>query len=280
MVKRILKPRIQEFNIWVEQSERELRKRFEMEKAYLRSQVSSLKLYSRWAKPYLKAAQQLEMKDSSKDPALVKAFNTIILELTLFGRTTIGKEKIKELAISGELPLDFSNENFLKSIRRDYHPCVIVDFNFRGIPQKVSQQSHYAFGGRAEIKFSAYALNSDEIKKVNQELEKSDLEDVLGLIEGTTKGLEQLKDEINQFLEEDVKEKPKPKDESNPFLALIGVYEKKEKPKTEIKKDEKIKPESFIESEHIRPTTAKKAKDTAFELFDIYKKAHSMESYT
>src|SRR3989344_9279120 len=56
VVKRILKPRIQEFNFWLEQSERELRKRYELEKTYLRSQVNSLKLYARWAKPYLKAA--------------------------------------------------------------------------------------------------------------------------------------------------------------------------------------------------------------------------------
>src|SRR3989344_9520501 len=63
MVKRILKPRIQEFNIWVDQSEKELRKRYEIEKTYLRSQVSSLKLYSRWVKPYLRAAEQLKMED-------------------------------------------------------------------------------------------------------------------------------------------------------------------------------------------------------------------------
>src|SRR3989338_4578112 len=45
-VKRILKPRIQEFNIWLAQSENELKKRYELEKNYLRSQVNSLKLRS------------------------------------------------------------------------------------------------------------------------------------------------------------------------------------------------------------------------------------------
>ena len=79
-VKRILLPRIQEFNIWIEQSEKELRKRYEIERTYLKSQVNSLKLYSRWAKPYLKAAQQLEMQEKGREPALVKSFNTILLE--------------------------------------------------------------------------------------------------------------------------------------------------------------------------------------------------------
>ncbi|HKZ33621.1 MAG TPA: hypothetical protein VJ142_00050, partial [Candidatus Nanoarchaeia archaeon] len=60
-VKRILRPRILEFGDWLEHSEKELRKRYELERSYLQSQVNSMKLYARWAKPYLRAAQQLEM---------------------------------------------------------------------------------------------------------------------------------------------------------------------------------------------------------------------------
>ncbi|MCX6749186.1 MAG: hypothetical protein NTW17_00370 [Candidatus Pacearchaeota archaeon] len=195
-VKRILRPRILEFNDWLEHSEKELRKRYELEKAYLKSQVNSLKLYARWAKPYLKAAQQLEMKESGREPALVKAFNTIILELTL-----IGKQKInpKEEALSGALPKEFEKMKF----KRDYFFCTLVEFRFRGIPQRVAQQSHYAFGGRAEITFKAYVLNSDELKKFEEELEASDVNDVMKLIEGSTgESLEQMQDEINFFLEE------------------------------------------------------------------------------
>ena len=40
-----------------------------------------------------------------------------------------------------------------------------------------------------------------------------------------------------------------------------------------------IKTDNFAESEHIRPLAAERAKDTAFTLFDIYKKAHGMPSY-
>jgi len=103
-VKRILRPRILEFNDWLVHSEKELRKRYELEKTYLKSQVNSLKLYSRWAKPYLKAAQDLEMKEVGREPALVKAFNTILLELTLLGKK---KLKVDEEAISGNLPKEF-----------------------------------------------------------------------------------------------------------------------------------------------------------------------------
>lgn len=286
-VKRILKPRIQEFNIWLAQSENELKKRYELEKNYLRSQVNSLKLYSRWAKPYLKAAQQLEQKESGRNADLVKTFNTILLELTLFGKS---KLDIKSTAFAGELPKEFAKDSFLKKQKRNYYLCVLVDFYFRGIPQRVSsQQSHYSFGGKTKVTFKAYVLNDDELEKLNQELSKSDLEDVFGLIEGaTTESLGKLQEEIDYFLnekesEEAVKEKKSSK-EVNPFLALIGVYEKKQEKsddnlKVTSKKEKPIKKDSWIEAELIRPLVAKKASETIFNLFNVYKKAHGMASY-
>mgnify|MGYP001609809403 CR=1 FL=1 len=289
-VKRILKPRIQEFNIWLAQSENELKKRYELEKNYLRSQVNSLKLYSRWAKPYLKSAQQLEQKESGRSVDLVKTFNTILLELTLFGKS---KFDIKSQALAGDLPKRFSEDSFLKK-QRNYNVCILVDFYFRGIPQRVSQQqAHYTFGGKTKVTFKAYVLNDDELEKLNKELSKSDLEDVFKLIEGaTTDSLGRLQEEIDSFLnekeiEEAVKEKKK-SNEVNPFLALIGKYEKKEKSdeKSEQKIGEKkenkpkpIKKESWIESELIRPLVAKKSSNLAFDLFNTYKKAHGMASY-
>lgn len=85
-VKRILLPRIEEFRKWVEFSEKELRKRFQIEKSYLKSQVETLKLYTSWIGPYLKAAKQLEQQGFDKNPALVNAFSTSMFELTLLGK--------------------------------------------------------------------------------------------------------------------------------------------------------------------------------------------------
>lgn len=280
-VKRILIPRIQEFNIWIEQSEQELQKRYEIEKTYLRSQVNSLKLYSRWAKPYLAAAQQLEAGDSSRNPALVKVFNTIILELTLFGKS---KLKVKESALEGSLPTEFSDDKFLKTLKRNYHSCFLIDFTFRGIPQRVAQQSHYVFGGKANVVFRAYALNDDEINELNEQMKKSEVEDVLQLIEGaTTESLKQLQDEINFFLEEKPKEE-KPKKRPGFFKEFSESMKKTKKDFQDFfkptKKEEAIKPDNFIEKEHLRKIAASNAEDVSFDLFDIYKKAHGMESYT
>jgi len=277
-VKRILLPRLHEFNIWLEQSEIELKKRYEIEKTYLRSQVNSLKLYSRWAKPYLRAAQDLEMKDRGRNPALVKTFNTIMLELTLFGKNKID---VKSSALEGQLPEDFTKENFLRTLKRNYYSCVLVDFTFRGIPQRVAQQQHYAFGGKAEVTFRAYSLNDDEIKEIEKELKKSDVEDVLQLIEGsTTESLKQLQEDIDLFLNEKTeKEKKKDNDKSNPFLALIGYYDKKAGSTEKKKIEEKIKPDNFIEKEHLRNLASESAKETTYKVFDLYKKSHGMASY-
>ena len=130
----------------------------------------------------------------------------------------------------------------LLKIKRDYYSCILVDFTFRGIPQKVAQQSHFAFGGRVEATFSAYALNDDELKMFEKELGESDLDDVLKLIErSTTESLEQLQKEINYFLDEEKEKEEEKKTGSNPFLALIGFYNKKPEQKKEKKKEDKKK---------------------------------------
>ena len=208
----------------------------------------------------------------------------------MFPRPLLGKSKldIKSAALSGDLPAEFAKDNFLKKQKRNYNICILVDFYFRGIPQRVSQQqAHYSFGGKTTVTFRAYVLNDDEIEKLNLEISKSDLEDVFGLIEGaTTDSLGRLQEEIDSFLNEkdEEAEKEKKSSEVNPFLALIGVYEKKQKKSDEKIEDEKakekpIKKESWIEAELIRPLAVKKADEKVFNLFNTYKKAHGMVSY-
>jgi len=278
IVKRILKPRIHEFNVWVKQSEGELRKRFQIEKTYLKSQVNSLKIYSRWAKPYLKAASDLEMSERGRNPALVKMFNSLMLELTLFGKHTLD---VKGEAKSGNFPEFFVREKFLNSVGETYHSCILVDFTFRGIPSRT--QTGYVVGGRAEVVFRAYALTGSEIKKIYEALDKEDLDNALGLIEGTTtESLETLKEDIEEYLED--KEEPKKEKKKflgdNPFLALLGVYNSpKEKKKENKKKEKKISPPKnlkWYEKEYFLPMIKENSKETAKSIFEIYKKAHGM----
>ena len=272
IVKRILKPRIHEFNIWLKTSEEELRKRYEIERTYLKSQVNSLKIYSRWAKPYLKAAQDLEQTDAGRRPELVKMFNSLLLELTLLG--------------TREFKLEYPHRYKQK---RKYYVCSLIDFKFRGIPNRTQQG--FVIGGRAEVVFRSYVLNEDELKKLNQELNSSDLSDALKLIEGSTnESLEHLEKDIKEFMEEEDEKRgkdksskdKKPKDMSNPFLALFGFYndksEKKEKKKEEGDIDKVIK-DDFVEKNYLRKAAIFDSMEATFKFFDIYKKAHQMPSF-
>jgi hypothetical protein len=267
-VKRILIPRLSEFLKWKEYSEKELRKRFEIEKSYLRTEVESLKLYTSWVRPYLRAAEQLRQKGFEKNPSLVNAFNTTMFELVLFGRkqNTTPPKPLKDY-----------------KYKRKYYSCNIISFVFRGFPQKVTQQ-HYGFGGRVDMVFDCYALNEDELKLVEKELEKQDIEQGLSFIQkATDKSLEELKQDIEHFLNDkpatEEKNQKENKEDINPFSALFGFFKKQEKPEEKKSPEEqkKIRKDNFAEKE-LRAATVKIAKDNNYRLYDIYKKAHGMMS--
>jgi len=284
-VKRILKPRVQEFFEWKKRSEQELKKRFEIEKIYLKSQVNALKLNARWAKPYLKASQRLTSNnDLSTDPALVNVFNTILLQLSLMGKNKIN---IDEEIISKNLPKDFKK---IKNLR-DYYPIIFVDFKFRGIPSKAGQ--HYVFGGRVEIGFKAYALNNEEFLLFKEKLNESDLEDSLKLVEGMTDdSLLQLKVDIEEFFsdKEEDKNSEKGLENTDPFSALFAFLKpnKKTKDKSKDSKEQDkekikilkkigIKPDKYPEK-YLRSLAEANAINNCYNVFDIYKKAHGMAS--
>jgi hypothetical protein len=287
-VKRILKPRIAEFYEWWKRSESEIKKRFEIEKAYLKSQVNSLKLYAAWVKPYLKAAEQLTGKSNlaGSSPDLINTFNTMILELAIMGVKGID---IQDEAYNKNIP-----EIFLKVKKnqiRDYFQVILVDFKFRSIPRRVSEQGHYAFGGRAEIDFVGYVLNEQELQVLKNELEKSDVSSMLNLADGVTKdSLDELKDDIDKYLkdeEAEEKKKKENKETENPFAALFSFAKKAVPDKDKKKKDEEakkkwaikdIKKETFYEGV-IRKYLEPKAAETTFKVFETLKKAYGMPTW-
>ncbi|MEM4641015.1 MAG: hypothetical protein QXW65_00625 [Candidatus Pacearchaeota archaeon] len=270
-VKRVLKPRLAEFFDWVKRSEKELTTRFELEKSYLKSQINSLKLYTSWVKPYLRAAEQLRMKETSlKEPTLVNAFNTILLELKILGKSKI---KIPSAVAAGKLPKTMINYK----PRRDYYACVLIDFTFRGIPSR-TPQGHYIFGGRAEVDFKAFTLNSEELEIFYKKLEQQDWQQTLKLIEGVTdESLGQLQQDIEHFLGEEEK-----KEQEFSLFGPIKSEDKKEKQEKKKKKKElelkDIKKDNYQES-LIRRIAEIEAADICFNIYDKYKKAHGMASF-
>ena len=265
-VKRILEQRIGEFEKWLGESEQELRKRFEIEKIYLKNQVNSVKLYARWIKPYLKSARQLEQR-ATETASLVNAFNTTLLELTILGKGKYGPDKD---VLAGILP-----KSFKKITKRKYSPIVIVEFRYRSAPER-TQQGGYGFRGRAEIDFTSYALNEEELKTLKEELEKDDLGDLMQLLEGsTTESLEQIQVDLDEFLEDKKKQQKKESEDTNPFSALFSIFtpKKHEESKSGIRKDtdaEKV----------IRNQAIILARANCNKLYNSYKGANEMPGFS
>jgi len=277
-VKRILLQRVPEFLKWVEESSKELKKRYEIEKAYLKSQVNALKMYSRWAKPYLKAAKALE-QTHEPDAALVTTFNTVLLELLLFGVGEYDPEK--DLALPNAL--------FKKYGGRDYMPILILDLKFRSMPERISQsqQGGYGFRGRVTVEFTSYALNEGELKVLKKQLEHDDFGDMVGAIEGATdESLAQIQGDVDELLgdkeSEEKSEEEKVGEDTNPFSALLGMLDfliPKKKEVEEFKLDEELVKDDFLE-EVARSQALISARAKLEGIYTAYKKAHKMVTPT
>ncbi len=279
-VGRILKPRVKEFIDWKKHSYNELKKRYNIEKSYLKSQVETIKLYSSWIKPYLAASKQLQQKGFHDNAALVNAFSTTMFELTLFAKR--------------EVKLPDKIEHYKDKMTRKYYSCVIIDFKQRSqLLQKVTQKGDYApiYGGKLEINFDAYALNSEELELVNKTLEKENFDELLSFNSNMAEdALKELRKDIEEFLEEkemSAKEENDKKRESkeldiNPFSALFGGVFKKTRTKQtiekkKIEKTEDISQDNWYEK-HVRIAANNDAGSKLYTIYDVYKKAHGMAS--
>lgn len=286
-IKRILIPRLEEYLTWVKYSESELRKRYKIEINYLKSQVESVKLYSRWMKPYIEGAEKLRQQGFEKDAALVNAFSTTMFELQLFKAKDVGAPRTGE-KMSGVIPYN---------LRRGYKQVVIITMKYRGhVSQRVTQKGDFGFGmgGVVDIFFDAYALNEEELAAANKLLEKEELKDSMAFsMDVAESSLKEMQEDLDYFLlsaedkkkkdEEEKKESEKKSgsEEINPFSALLGLFKVKKKEK---KKDEKgfvevadIKKDNFYEKK-MRAAAISGAAGALYLIYDIYKKAHRMAS--
>ena len=168
---------------------------------------------------------------------------------------------------------------------RDYSEVVLVDFIFKAVPVQGK------LIGKVQMAFRGYALNNEELAKLDELLDDSDVNDMLRLVEGITEDtLLQIKEDIDEYIDDISPPKAEVSENSsgdvNPFLAMFGFYNKKSEkkakaPGSSAKKDKiVIKKEVFDEKTHLRPYAAEEVTKTLYTLFDIYKKAHGMPSFT
>jgi len=314
-VKRILKARLEEYFEWEKNSETELRKRYSIERSYLKSQVASLKYYTLWVKPYLVAAQKLGMtsfasSSGRQSPNLVNAFSNMEMHLGLFGMKEVKPEKV----IKGYSSMKFE---------RKFYSCIEVDIVFRTIPRSVQGQygSHYVHSGRIDLIFTPYSFTDEEIKEIYKLKEEEDFE----LIEEMTgTSLKEIQEDIDHYLKDEDEsklEKLKGKDKIEELKRRIArATTSAERNSLQIQLDEEIiflkqegvdrfvspfgnlfkgfkqgfepfrnivgmfgfknvfsSPEKYIKKEALSGPNG--AEDMNYILYDIYKKAHGMVTW-
>ena len=262
-VKIIILKKLKEYNIWKKASDVELRKRYSVEKNYLKAQVDSLRLYTKWAKPYLRAAQKLGMKEfrtkaNLPSPDIVATFNNMQMELKLFGKKEVKPTKVHD-----------SYENY--KFKEKFYSCVEVEFKFRTAPQvaRQGQSTHYAHLGVIDIFFRAFGLSETDIL----DIEKLEVFEDMELIETLTESsLKDMQADIDHYVQgKDVigKKKEEKKSMPNPLKGVAELFS----------------PISSLFSEKEANSTQKKlvikasktdAMNSCLTLYDVFKKSHRM----
>ena len=260
----ILKKKLGEYDHWRISSEIELRKRYSIEKNYLKSQVDSLRLYTKWAKPYLRAAQKLGMKEfmtpaGLPSPDIVAAFNNMQMELKLFAKSEIKPSNVFD---------SYKKVKFKDKI----YACIETEFKFRTAPQvaRSGQSTHYAHMGIIDIIFRAYGLTGEDIS----DIEKAEVFEDMDLVDQLTDvSLKAMQADIDHYLEGDKEEKTKRNEFPNPLKGAQELF-------SPLKK---VKIPAFSSrgaSSYQVNTVLSEAKSASLKnllvVYDVFKKSHGM----
>jgi len=262
-VKRILKGKVKEYLDWKKESEKELTKRYKIERAWLKNQVNSMKLYTKWARPYLLATKKLLMVEGLAGEAdMVTAFDVARIDVVILG---------KKASKKGDLEKGFPI------------PCVEVEFRFRTSPATIQQKGagHFTHRGRVDAYFRGYTFTKEEL----EELRKLQEDEVLQYIEGMTK--ESL-DALHEDLERYLSDKPKEEEAAGlPFFTGVKkVMEDIEKGAAVYREafakmgvslgiKKRKGPSAFMFEKKLK-VAKEEAKKDAWETFDKFKKARRM----
>ncbi|MCD6575995.1 MAG: hypothetical protein J7K73_02440 [Nanoarchaeota archaeon] len=296
-VKRILKGRLEEYFKWEKESEKELTQRRKIELAYLKSQVEALRLYSIWAKPYLKAAQMLSFKEPKiDDPQLIQAFDQSVIEIVIRG---IKKYYLHDFLKPKGLPAKYSpplmkkplipllsepkvytskEQAEMKAKRGGPYAYSIIElrFTWRTRPALVSQAQTggaYRQLGKLNIEFIGYAMTPDEYKALRKQEEHEAMKFIEGL---TTESLEAMREDLEKYLKEaELLEKKK---EEKKFVPLLDRLSKKKSGSKGGLLDSLFSTNKILERK-VKELVMIETADRLFTIYDIFKKAHRFKSF-
>ncbi len=274
-VKNILERKLKEFNDWKEFSEEEIRKRYTIEKEYLRSQYGTIKLYANWLKPYLIAAQKLKMRGIGSDgkinprsltnPNIVNSFSNMEIEIKVYGKKELSPGSIHESF--KEIEIDTK-----------YYALTEITMKFRSVPSTLSGQGgrQYVHGGRVDIIFKGYAVDKTELDAIEAIENYQDMELIDNYI-GTSLSL--LQDEIEKYLKGPNKKEERPIKKhqgfDNPFKGLFDGFMQIYNPISDTFFKQKRKGPQVVYDE-MEGFSKKQAKSQTYLIYNLYKRTHAM----
>ncbi len=198
-IKRILKGRFQEYELWKKAFKKDMVSRKEINKNYLKSQVESLKLQLDWIKPHYNVLNQLKIGSGTTDPDLIIGFDTSLIKTKLRG--FLGGEKDDSL-VTGVLD---------------------VDFEFKTGPYPVQTDSggrafHHRFG--TKITYTPYVMSNEDY---NEYIKAEAMKDIDFFKDIVGDSLKAIQEDLEKYLGgQDFigKEKKDDEDDSKPMSIL------------------------------------------------------------
>jgi len=265
IVKDTLKKKLAQFIVWKKHTHQELKRRQKFNKAYIEQQMSIIKMYVNWIKPYIYYTRKMQMRYRELEkPELISSFENALAELELL---------------------------ILSKTKGDYHSCVLVSFNYMSKPELsyVTEYPHRGprHTGHVEINIRSYAWNKDDIRRYRKLLELEDAE-VMGFVDQDIEAaLKQLVEFTNEVIEEskrdfteseEVKEKEEEKKEEEKAKAkqpsIISELIDTISDPLSIFENKEAKAKSKAESD--KKDMLKNADDVAWTAYKLFKKGHRM----
>ena len=294
MIKRILQGRVKEYLKWRELSEKELDKRYKIERTYLKAQVNSLKLYTKWARPYMIATQKLLPAELAAEDMgeLPTTFNTMLTFLDLFAKK---KVKIAQKPGSSDV-IKVEKYTKLKKVKdeekeeekdNDVYSVLEVKFVYRVLPGGQTQEGYRGHLGNVDVKIVGYEMQQKDLDN----LEIARQNEVISLVDEVTKDtLDALEDDIKRFLgDEDKGEKKETKSRKHLGRQIDDTINITKKHFSNIKEQvQKIsnvvnslsnwnaEQQTEWNTQRLRKLAKEKSKKDAYMLIYLYKKLHSM----
>jgi len=243
----VLQRKLSQYYRWKIRTYKQLKINRNVFKSYLRQHYNTIRLYMQWIRPYLINIKRLTTSQRMADsPELVSAFEGNMIEIEILANKTIA----------------------------GYKSCIIANFQYRTVPHldyiPNYGQQRSTMTGRVEINLKTYTWTQDQVKSYIAMKEEEDLDMLKEIMGGIQEGMDSMTVEVMKYLNEDKEKEEKEEKEKvsifEPFTELtrglgsVFKFTRKEKPGD-------------------KTAAAQKSKNSAFQLFHYYKKAHKLVAW-